>query len=240
MKVNLKFLDDIDEFFETQDENTQKIILILPLLVIGFLIFYFVFPMTDEMLKNSQNKNQSIKQNIKKNNDDILKYQRAIVSLNKDSKRFEQQIKVLLKTEKKMNILLDRIKFVIFNLDKWAKIYNTIPEYIKENNLVLLKLDNKVFMNNKILEHKKNDNKNNKNNNKKNKKEKKGNDNKLVSLKMEITLKVAGDFKNVVRLINNFEARKDLVKITSFKTDGIISEITISIYGTKKIDGSQL
>lgn len=200
-------LDKLDKFFEAQKENEQKLFFLLPLIVIGFIVYYFVYPITDDMLSDSLNKNRNLINQINSKNSNILRVKNSIVRLKNAKHKLIIENKKLTVIQTKMQSLINRVKFLIFDLNRWANIYNTIPKYVKNNNLLLLKLDNKLFLDNK--------------------------DTKLITLKMQITVTVVGNFKNAVKLINSFEARKNFVKIISFKTDGVISSITINIYGAK-------
>jgi len=199
-------LDKLDQFFETQKENEQKLFFVLPILLFGFIVYYFIYPVTDKILSDTLNHNKQLISQINTQQSNILKTKNLIVGVKRATNKLEIEEKELLKTKAIMEALKNRVKFLIFNLNRWAKIYNTIPNYVKNNNLLLLKLDNNLFLD-------KSDN--------------------LVSLKMQITLNVKGNFVDVLKLIHTFEARKDLVKVVSFTTDGVTSFITINIYGAQ-------
>ena len=205
----MKILDQLDTFFATQKETEQKLTFLLPLIIIIFIVYYFIFPITDSMFNTSLNKNKQLNNSINSKKESIVRIRNSLIKIKKNERELKIKIKELIKTETIMHTLINKVKFLIFNLDRWAEIYNTIPKYVKNSNLLLLKLDNNLFLT-----------------------DKKNND-KLVNLKMQITLEVAGSFPNVVKFINTFEARKDLVRIVSLKTDGMITSVTINIYGAQ-------
>jgi hypothetical protein len=206
----MKILDQLDTFFESQKETEQKVFFILPLIIIGFIVYYFIFPVTSDMLNNSINKNRKLNNDINTKKVSIMNVKNSIIKIKAKRRIVKLKIKKLKKIEIVMNNLLNQVKFLIFNLNRWADIYNTIPNYLKNSNLVLLKLDNVLSLD-----------------------DKKTNNNDIVNLKMQITLDVIGNFKNVVKLMNNFESRKDFVKIKSLKTDGLITHLVINIYGAE-------
>jgi len=204
-----KKLAQLDDFLDSQKENEQKVILLLPFILIFFLVYYFVFPITDQLQNDVSIQSNQI--NTQRNNkqNQILKKTAQINRLNSKYLQLDSKLRKVKHTEFVMKNLMKQVKFLIFDFNRWATIYNSIPQYIKNNNLLLLKLDNELFLN-EIT--------------------KKSN---LVNLKMSITLDVIGDFKNVIKLINEFETKKYIVKVESFQTDGIKSSIKVNIYGAE-------
>jgi Tfp pilus assembly protein PilO len=209
----MKILDQLDAFFAKQKEEEQKVFFILPLIVIGFIVYYFILPITTEILDESLRKNQELHSKINKKEMGINNFKNSIVRINNQRRILKIKIKKLSKVEVIMQNLLKKVQFLIFDLNRWAEIYNTIPTYVKNSNLLLLKLDNTLFLDDK------NSNQNN--------------NNQLVKLKMQIKIDVVGNFKNVVKFMNNFESRKDFVKIEFLKTDGMMNYLVINIYGAE-------
>jgi hypothetical protein len=205
----MKILDKLDAFFDSQKETEQKLTFFFPILIIGFIVYYFIFPITNDMFNNALHKNRQLNKAINSKQIHITRLKNSIINITKKRRILKIKIKKLEQTEIVMKKLLNKVKFLIFDLKRWAEIYNKIPKYVKDSNLLLLKLDNILFLNNKKT------------------------NNQLVNLKMQISLQVIGNFKNVVKLMNSFEARKDFVKIKSLKTDGKINYLTIDIYGAE-------
>jgi hypothetical protein len=204
-----KKLEQLDDFLNSQKENEQKAILFLPVILISFLVYYFVFPITNNLENEVSMENNQINNKINNKKNQIFKKTSQINMLNAKYIDIEKKLKKAEQAEFVMKNLMEEVKFLIFDFNRWSKIYNSIPKYIKDNNLLLLKLNNELFLN-KIT-----------------------NKNKLVNLKMRISLDVIGDFKNVIKFIHEFEEKKYIVKIESFRTDGIKSSIKIDIYGAE-------
>ena len=173
-----------------------------------------MYPITNKALTTAINEKRSIESKIQKKKQENM----GLNSVNKripvKIKRIKNEVKNMQSIQNRLSKLLNNIRFVVFDLNKWAEIYNKIPQYIKDNNLMLLKLDNQLFLENSSV---------------KNQKDVKN----LVKLKMQIILEVAGSFPNVVRLIKTFEGQRELVKIEQLETDGEVSKITVNIYGAE-------
>ena len=204
-----KKLAQLDDFLESQKENEQKVILLLPIILIFFLVYYFVFPITDQLQQNVSIKSKQINNQINNKQSQILKMNAQIRRLNNKYLQLDINLRKAKHAEFVMKNLMNQVKFLIFDFNRWAQIYNSIPKYIKNNNLLLLKLNNELFLNEITKK------------------------NNLVNLKMSITLDVIGDFKNIIKLINEFETKKYIIKIDSFKTNGIKSHIKVNIYGAE-------
>jgi len=207
-------LNQLDEFFYQQKESERNVFFILPFLLAGFLSYYFVYPITDEALTTAINEKNSIESKIQKKKQENMGLKTANKRIPVKIKRIENEVKNMQSIQNRLSELLNNIRFVVFDLNKWAEIYNKIPQYIKDNNLMVLKIDNQLFLENSSVK------------NQKNVKD-------LVKLKMQIILEVAGNFPNVVRFIKTFEGQRELVKIEQLETDGEVSKITINIYGAE-------
>ena len=59
-------LNQLDEFFYQQKESERNVVFILPFLLMGFLTYYFVYPVTDEALTTAINEKKSIETKIQK------------------------------------------------------------------------------------------------------------------------------------------------------------------------------
>jgi len=204
----MNILDSLDKFFEEQKEQEQKLFMFLPVLLFGFLIYYFIYPITDENLNKAINSNQSLNKkisNIKSNN----------ITLRKQNAKFSKILKVANKTLKELNTqkveldtLLKKLQFLKFDLVKWADFYNTIPNLVKKHHLIVLRLDNLILDNNEHTD-------------------------KLFQKKMEISIHTIGGFVNFIKFMNEFESKKELIKVRSLNIKSDEMFITLDIYGAK-------
>jgi len=199
-------LDSLDQFFETQKENEQKLLFFLPVLLFGFLSYYFIYPITDDNLNKAINSNQSLNKkisNIKLNN---IKLRRENAKLNKILKVANKTLKELNAQKVELDTLLKKLQFLKFDLIKWAGFYNSIPNLVKKHNLIIVQLDNLMLDKN---------------------------EDKLVQKKMEITISTIGNFIDFIKFINEFESKKELIKVKALNIKSNKMFITLDIYGAK-------
>jgi len=199
-------LDNLDQFFETQKEQEQKLLFFLPVLLFGFLSYYFIYSITDENLINAINSNKSLNQKISKIKSDNIKLRRKNAKLNKTLKVANKTLKELNTQKVELDTLLKKLQFLKFDLIKWADFYNTIPNLVKKHNLIIVQLDNLMLDKNK---------------------------DKLVQKKMEITISTIGDFINFIKFINEFESKKELIKVKALNIKSNKMFITLDIYGAE-------
>jgi len=207
-------LNQLDEFFYKQKESERSVFFLLPFLLAGFLSYYFVYPVTDESLKNAENKKQILDNKIQTKKQKNMGLEVSNKKIPISIKKITNAVKNMQNIQSRLSDLLNQIRFVVFDLNKWADIYNKIPQYVKQNNLMILKLDNQLFLED-IDKKKKTEVKN------------------LVKLKMQVVIEVAGNFPDVVQFIRTFEGQRELVKIEKLETDGDVSKVTINIYGAE-------
>lgn len=201
-----RILNQLDQFFNKQKESEQKLMFFLPLLLFGFISYYFVYPISDQALRHALSTNKNLKLEIvnTKRNNTILMSNNA--QIKRTLKVAEEKLKELRKSKEEIQKLVDRLSFLKFNLDKWGKLYNDIPSIAKKYHLTILKLDNTLSLEP---------------------------NNKLIQKNMDILINVSGRFVDFIKFIHYFEAKKELVKITSIKIEKNKMLLRISIYGAK-------
>ena len=199
-------LDQIDEFLDAQKENEAKVFFVLPILLFGFLSWYFIYPITDGNLKNTISKNSELHKNIKDAKKDINDFNKKNIQLRKNISELKIDLKKLHKNKIKYDELVKKLKFLRFNLVEWAKFYNNISILSKKHNIYIYQLDN-VMDNTKI--------------------------DKLIQKKMTITIQANGNFVNFVKFMVEFEKLKEFVKITSIEMTADDMKLTIDIYGAQ-------
>jgi len=199
-------LDQLDNFLASQKESEQKLFFFLPILLFGFLSYYFLYPITDESLTNSINKNRSLKTNIQNVQNTNNKLKTNIIKIQKVIKKEDKKIAVLKKNKEELDKLLKQLMFLKFDLNKWSNFYNNIPNIAKQNHLVIESLQNDLTLDNKI---------------------------KLINKKMTLTINVTGNFVDFIKFMNRFESKKEVVKIRSINMTGNNLIVVIDIYGAE-------
>lgn len=201
-----KLLDKLDKFLETQKESEQKLFFFLPVLLFGFLSYYFLYPMTNQNLENSINENKSLQSKISnlKTTNNGLKNQN--LKLSTILKKADKILIDLRKDKNEMDSLINQLDFLKFDLNKWAEFYNNIPNLAQKYNLLIKNLENEMNIENSEN---------------------------LINKKMTLTIDVYGNFINLIKFMNEFESKKELVKIKSIKIDNRHMIVVIEIYGAK-------
>lgn len=200
-----KILDDLDEFFNSKKDNEKYLYFFLPVLLFGFLTYQFIFPVTDKMLKQEVATKGTLKTEIDGVNNALNKLKIANSTLPHKIKNNTNTYKELLNKQEKVDFLVKQLDFLKFDIRKWGSFYNQLPKFAKENNLTIDKLDNEVFLDNK--------------------------NNKLISKKMDITITLNGKYINMLKFLENFENRKELIRINEVKSDFNKTTIKVDVFG---------
>ena len=200
-----KILDDLDEFFNSKKDNEKYLYFFLPVLLFGFLTYQFIFPVTDKMLKQEVATKGTLKTEIDGVNNALNKLKIANSTLPHKIKNNTNTYKELLNKQEKVDFLVKQLDFLKFDIRKWGSFYNQLPKFARENNLTIDKLDNEVFLDNK--------------------------NNKLISKKMDITITLNGKYMNMLKFLENFENRKELIRINEVKSDFNKTTIKVNVFG---------
>jgi hypothetical protein len=202
-----KILDNIDDFLNQQKESEAKVFFFLPVLIFGFLSYYFLYPITDQNLTNAKNQNQNLISKINTTKMTINSFRINNKKLIKDIKGIEKEIVVLKQEKEKFESLIKDLGFLKFNLVEWSNFYHKIPDLASANRLTIMKLDNIMDLT--------------------------GDSEQLVQKKMTITVVLAGDFIRLVKFIYAFEKKKELIKVRKIDLSIGSMTVTFDIYGAK-------
>jgi hypothetical protein len=132
-----------------------------------------------------------------------------VANLKKNIKNLELQ-KVALKKQKDFyEQLANLLDFVVFNQYKWGEFVKNLVKNAKNEGLDVLGFDNKLYSNSKK--------------------------NELINKKMEITLKVRGEYKRLVDLMYKYENIRDLLRVEDIQIDKSNSyNVKFTLYGYDK------
>ena len=185
-----EILNNIDEFLESQKEQEQKLFMFLPILLFGFIIYYFIYPITQSMVDEAQNSYLSLEKDVTKIKKDNFKLKTNNIKMSKAIRNYQKELKNLEVEKATLNKILKKIEFLKFDLDKWARFYNDIPNLSEKNNVILTSLKNELRLDNNVG---------------------------IIQNKMSINIKAEGNFIKLLKFINEFEKRKELIKVKSLK-----------------------
>ena len=199
-------LDKLDSFLEKSKESEQKLFFLLPILIFGFLSYYFLYPINDTKLTEAINKNKNLNQKIEQITNKNNRLNTNNLRIKKILKLADRKLAQLNKQKIEIETLTKKLVIFRFDLQKWADFYNNIPSLAKKYKLFIISLDN-------IMLNPKEDN--------------------LVQKKMEIKIDVYGDFVNFVKFINAFESQKELVEVKFIDIKENKMSVVFDIYGAK-------
>jgi len=201
-----KILDSLDEFLSSRKEQEQQLLFFLPVLLFGFLSYSFLYSITNKNLNNSIRKENNLTTEIEQIKKTNISLKSNNVHLKKILKSADVKLKELNKEKEDLNILVNQLGFLKFDLPKWAGFYNNIPKLAQKHHLYILSLDNEMF---------------------------EENNKELVQKKMSIQIEVIGNFIDFMKFVNEFESKKQLIKIESIEITSDKMVVDIDIYGAK-------
>ena len=211
----MNFLDKIDSYFY-EKESKKEFYYILGLIVIalGFLIFYYIFPIAKDYYNNSINKYE----------DYISKIQTARVQLNVFKVRKIQEERKLQTLNKKINELkkekvffeelTNLMDFAEFNKAKWAAFVKNIIIDAKNEGLKVKLVKNIIYSSKNVI-----------------KNMPKG----TIVKQMSVGVELYGNYINFIHFIYKYENTKLLIRVTKMKIkDKHDFYVEFTVYGYEK------
>ncbi len=148
MQVDNKkgFFKDLDDAILNRPQNEQKIIYIFVALVIGYLIYQFVFPYTTQMRNSSYNKMRSM-QNQVNSKRKYLRYntQEKLRQMKTDIQKKHKLYNEILYKISYVDNTLSELSYLLFNNQNWARFVDNISYLAKKYNLEIKRITNKFY-----------------------------------------------------------------------------------------------
>jgi hypothetical protein len=208
----MNVLKKIDKYFYEHSAKDALYIYLLLAILIGFIMFYFVYPATKSYSKNQE------KQYLKLVNDkqslestrNVL--QTRITLMNKRIKELTSKLEVLNKQKTFYNELTSLLSFANFDQYKWAQLVKESVDAAKSEGMRVIKLSNNIYDDKNVT--------------------KKSN---FLVKRMDMDIYLKGDYKNFIFYVYNFENRKDLITVSEINiTSPVDYKLKISVYGFVK------
>jgi len=203
----MKFINAIDNYFYEKSLKDTVMMYLMVILVLGFVVFYFILPQAQKY-RDTQFKVY----NNTKNQLQTLKIKKNVLyiqigNLKKKIKNLDLE-KIALKKQKDFyDELTNLLDFVEFNQYKWGDFVKNLVINAKKEGLKVLGFTNKVY----------NDN------------------NQIINKKMDISLKINGEYKNLIYFIYQYENIRDLLRIENISINKNKNfEIKFTLYGYEK------
>jgi hypothetical protein len=201
----MKHKNFLDKFFEKKNKKDILYIHIMTIFLIGFVIYYFIYPISFDFRTNQEkNYNQNIQSlNNLKTQKNV--YISQIGMLNKTIKKLILTKNSLNKQKLFFDDLVSLLDFAEFNKYKWADYVKSIVYDAKNEGLKLIDFTNTL-----------NTDKNGK----------------FINKKMDITVNINGEFKNLITYLYKYENTKELLRISELNgSDKGSFMIKYSLYG---------
>lgn len=211
---NISTLDKIDNYLKDKKSSELSLLFLIVFVAIGFIVYSYLFPVTEKKLKRTISTHKSIKSKLAQEK----AYMRS-VTRNGD-KNFV--IKKMMQEIKKQKSQLDRVEYanayvdtklknlsyLLFNDKNWAKFLDSITYLARKYDIKLKLISNSFFEPN------------------------------LQQIKQVLTINLEfdGDFKNVMKFINKLEESELVVDINHLKlesSDTINGSLDIAVWGMK-------
>ena len=200
-------IKQLDLFFEGKSKKDVLYIHLAAVLFIGFIIFYFVYPVAASYQAEQEKKHKNNVNNLSNLNMQKNSYLGQIVNLTKTKKRLQLSKKSLYKEMVFFNDLVSLLDFAKFDKYKWAYYMKDIVYNAKDEGLDLIKFDNTLYN------------------------ERNG----TINRKMDITVNGRGKFKNFISYIYKYENTKQLIRINGLEaSDKGEYMIKFTLYGYDK------
>jgi len=200
----------IDHFFESKKPNEQNIIYMMVAVVIGYIVYQFVFSQTDMIRTQAFNKITSIRTEVNT--------KKSYLRVNTIAKL--QQMRKALKTKEEeyddalykisyVDNTLSELSYLLFNDENWAKFVDNIAFLAKKYGLEIKEISNKFF---KPTFQK-------------------------VSQVVTLEVKTKSNYQNMMKFLNKLEESKLVVDVSDMNIsrpgEKLSSYFKISVWGMK-------
>jgi len=214
----MKFIEDkleeLDIYFSLKKESEKWMMIGGVAVIIGAIGYSLLLPYTEEMHKTSERKKKSIQKSIQENKtylNSISPNGNREFYVVKYTREIKNKNKLITKYDNKIKFVdtnLEKLSDMLFNKRSWSKFLNSITRKAEVQNVELTYINNKYADNNGSFGH-----------------------------VLEIGVGCKGDYKNIIKFMNEIEQNVLVTDIysTSLQLDSnsskIIADINISVWG---------
>ncbi len=146
--VNKKksIFDRVDEYFAKEKPSTLQVAYIVVGALIGYAVYTFVYPITDEGLTNTKSQISSVQQKIAQKQNYLATH--SIAALNKGKRELKRKEIEYDNTIYKMSYVdnkLTELSYLLFDDKSWANFVDNISELAKKYNVDIQEIGNKFY-----------------------------------------------------------------------------------------------
>lgn len=210
-----KYLEKIDNYFDTKTSSMASLINLGAFLVIAYVVYALTFIPADDFYEENNERYENVSNKLDKVNAFLSQVQ------TKDNPNFaiDQKLESLtnqnleLDNFKAKNVYFDtklkELSYLLFNEENWANFLDDITRLAQENNIKVLKITSDI---------------------------KEPNIQKIEQV-LNINLEIRGNFNNILNYINSIEESKLVVDVNNLKMESdkneILASMKISVWGMK-------
>jgi len=202
--------DRIDDYFAKEKPSTLQMAYVGVMALIGYGVYTFVFPITDENLKNTKSNISSINQKISQDKTYLSTHSPAILNskralLAKKEREYDNTIYKMSYVDNK----LTELSYLLFDDKSWANFVDNISELAKKYNIAIKEIGNKFYKPTY----------------------------KKITHVAEVDVVSSGKTKDMIKFLNAIEESKLVIDVNNIKLDrpdeNIEGSFKIAVWGMK-------
>jgi Tfp pilus assembly protein PilO len=212
----MSVFNKIDNYFYSRQKKEFVYMVILAVFLIGFVIYYFLYPLAAEYKTKQEKKYSSLSTQYQVAKTSIRVLEARISLLNKKIKEKQSKVATLKKQKMFYTELANLLDFAEFDQYKWANLIRETVTDAKNKGMEVTKVENQIYDINTT---------------------KKADDKKLVKMpeivkRMDIGIELEGKYNNFIYYLYNYENRKELIRVREMNiTSPSTFYVKFSIYG---------
>jgi hypothetical protein len=209
----MKFFDKIDAYFEERPKKDFVYSVILAVFVLGFLIYYFIFPVASKYAQTQEKKYDNLVTQLSNLKVRLNVYNARISLLSRKIKEKQNELASLNKKKIFYSELVNLLDFAEFDQYKWANIVRSTVKDAKNKGMIVKGVTNKIY----------------------DVKIKTGKKMPDIVKRMDIGISLEGKYKNFIYYLYSYENRKELIRVKEMNiTSPATFVVTFSVYGYNK------
>jgi len=186
----MMIIKKIDDYFYSKEKKDFYSMLAAIALGVGFIFFYFIYPQMNSFEGKAEKEYQKISKEVKDLKTDRRLKKLKSIRLENDEKSLKKELIVLKNKEDLYKNLVSLLDFAKFDRQKWSNFVKNIILFANKSMEVQL-IENQVDTNSTGL----------------------------ISGKLEVGLRLKGNYIDFVNFIYHYEDMKELIRVNKIETN---------------------
>jgi len=186
----MMIIKKIDDYFYSKPKKDFYSMLAAIGIGIGFVFFYFIYPQINAFKSRTEKEYNKMTEEVKKLKTDLRLKKLESIRFENDVKDVKKELVTLKNKEDLYKNLVSLLDFTKFNREKWSTFVKNIILFANKNMEVQL-IENQVDTNSTGL----------------------------ISKKLEVGLKLKGNYIDFVNFIYHYEDMKELIRVNKIETN---------------------